>query len=345
VTSESARQEVDRPGHESEQRKQTRIDAESTRQAAEHASKELMQLRQIQQQLENELSTMRTTKSETEAALQDAYANLRTVEEKHASQLEVAAKAESAKHELKQRVEETVRANDDAKRALAQAKSEIALFQDAHTKAKEDLSSCMQNLESQGANSTRIQEELTARISRIEIEKLEAEGQAKVARDTLGETNTELDRLRADMSDQAAKLASCEAAKHAATDEVERANKEVNRARQLASDEATAGKEKDERIAHLHEAVKDMHKRFTKANEELGTQEAAKAELTSRMREVQEAEARANEQAKEARDALHAIRGEMETDMVVRASLAEKQNKRLRDKWTQITPQSNSTQT
>ncbi len=116
------------------------------------------------------------------------------------------------------------------------------------------------------------------------------------------------------MSDQPAELASCEAAKNAAKEEVERANEEVDRARQLALKEAAAGKEKDERIVRLHEAVNDMHKRFTEANKELETQEAAKAELSSQIREAQEAEARANEEAKQARDALNVLRVEMESD-------------------------------
>jgi hypothetical protein len=308
VTSERAGREVDRPEHESERCKQTRIEDERIRQAAELANK-LMHLQNRQKQLHNELDTMRNANSEAEAALQSAHANLRSVKEQLASQLQIAAEAESAKNGLKQRMEETLRAHGDAEEALAQAKSEIACLQETHSRANAAL-----------------REELTSRISDIQKEKSGAKERAEEARIALDATKAELSSLQTAMRDHETTLNSCEAAKQRAREEVEKAKGEVERAKSVLAYARDAEKEKDKRQAEIQMALEMLRKAHEKAKVDLEhctqkfyTQEAslmqARDELSSTIRETQKAKTRAEEQAKEARIALDASKAELSTAM------------------------------
>jgi surface protein len=174
-------------------------------------------------------------------------------------------------------LQETREKRTQAEEANAESASQIAELQAEYEVAKGKLQvaeSQMQRLredllalESQVSDSTQMQKELTSltsRISEIQKERSAAEEKSEKARAALQATDATLRILRANIANQEAALASCEADKQRASDEAEKANADVKRA-------TSEGKEKDERIAQLEVEAETMQMAHTKAKTDLHT--------------------------------------------------------------------------
>ncbi len=143
------------------------------------------------------------------------------------------AKAKSVQSLEAQAVGNNKRGQEHGDRRDAPSTStQTASFQEDHKKAKEDLDSCTQKLQSQDE----ILNEMASKISEIQKEKSGAQEQAREVRAALEETKVTLDSLRAELRGQAA---ASEADKQLAREEIERANEKARIAQeaQRAADE------------------------------------------------------------------------------------------------------------